>query len=1033
MTLVTCRGHLAVLLYSRVQQRITPVPTGVVPEYPRNVPGLAATLGVEHAVVPESATSMAFGFGFNKAKVLAAAERHVQQGKLLNAIAEYEKVVKADPKDLTVLNTIGDLYARIGQTDQAASYFRSVGDAYAQQGFTVKAIAMYKKLTKLNPTNECVLKLAELYSQQGLFNDARAQYLQIAEQAMRAGHLEHAVQIFQKILEMDPENTAMQVKLAEVYIRLGKKDEGAKILTKAAEALQARGAADQAEEILKRMLVLDPNNSSALLLRGKAALESGDGEGAIELLQKVSNLDSHPDGLRYLMRANLLANRRSDAASVAGKLFKLHKDSQGIAEYADAMLKAGAYDEALRTYYEYSEQLLAGDTKPVIESLRAAIGHVKDNPAALEVLRDLLTKAGDTANIGEITELLAHAYVQNGQLAAARDLYKQLTEIEPDNPLHAQNYQQIASKLGGEPQPAARAFNIEDGALQLDELEATAPVISEHYADELATVVRAAITDAELFLSYNLPSKAMAPLLAVLPKAPKDVRVNQRLASLHARNSRFADAAQCCRTLAKVFSDAGYPDQALKYAELAEKYGERAKSMPAPAPIAVPATAPKPKAKVAAAGASPTNAPAPEVSAPVERSFAAAAPWPVAPVAPPPQAPEPKVQPAEDEIDLSGEWNAVTEKHAPAAAEAPVSTGDEQLDAILEEIRFYVENSMWEEAWAAISNGEALSPGAPELEKLKKQFEAAKPAKAPETVVEPEPEVEVVAAPEAPVEAEPVAAAPVEFETAVVEQPRVEEAPVPPEAPAAHYEPPAEPEGDGLKELVFELEQSLGDLEPQSQAAPAKPAFTPPPARAPVAAPVAAAPPAPPKPVVAPAAAQVAPSATPMAAQAAAPAASTPAASAGDPQAESALADIFSDFKQEMEHDSGPAEDPDTHYNLGVAFKEMGLLDEAISELQKVCQSVEGGHEFSQAMQAYTWLAQCFLEKGVPEAAVRWYEKALKLPAIDGEARTALHYELASAYETANNKESALAHFLEVYGSNIDYRDVAERIKALKS
>ena len=47
---------------------------------------------------------MAFGFGFNKAKVLAAAVKYVQQGKLQSAIAEYEKVTKEDPKDLTVLN-----------------------------------------------------------------------------------------------------------------------------------------------------------------------------------------------------------------------------------------------------------------------------------------------------------------------------------------------------------------------------------------------------------------------------------------------------------------------------------------------------------------------------------------------------------------------------------------------------------------------------------------------------------------------------------------------------------------------------------------------------------------------------------------------------------------------------------------------------------------------------------------------------------------------------------------------------------------
>ena len=146
------------------------------------------------------------------------------------------------------------------------------------------------------------------------------------------------------------------------------------------------------------------------------------------------------------------------------------------------------------------------------------------------------------------------------------------------------------------------------------------------------------------------------------------------------------------------------------------------------------------------------------------------------------------------------------------------------------------------------------------------------------------------------------------------------------------------------------------------------------------------------------------------------------------------LADMFGELKHELEEDaSNPQEDPETHYNLGVAFREMGLLDEAIGELQKVCQAVDRGHDFPQLMQTYTWLAQCFLDKGVPEAAIRWYERALKLPKIDEETRTALNYELASSYEAAGNKTAALNHFMEVYGSNIDYRDVAERIKALKS
>ena len=167
------------------------------------------------------------------------------------------------------------------------------------------------------------------------------------------------------------------------------------------------------------------------------------------------------------------------------------------------------------------------------------------------------------------------------------------------------------------------------------------------------------------------------------------------------------------------------------------------------------------------------------------------------------------------------------------------------------------------------------------------------------------------------------------------------------------------------------------------------------------------------------------------------PVSHAPAAAKASPFAEEAgidLAEMFGELKQDLEADVASAdEDPETHYNLGIAFREMGLLDEAIGELQKACQSFDHGKPFPQIMQTYTWLAQCFLEKGVPEAAVRWYDKALSVPGIDGETRVALHYELASAYETAGDKPAALHHFMDVYGSNIDYRDVAERIKALKS
>src|ERR1700739_2911027 len=276
---------------------------------------------------------MAFGFGFNKQKVLSAAEKYVQQGKMQNAIAEYEKVLKADPKDLTVTNTVGDLYSRLGQVDKATECFKSVGDAYANQGFTVKPIAMYKKISKLKPSLESVLKLAELYTQQGLFNDARAQYLQVAEEFLKASELENAIRIFQKIVEMDPENSGMRVRLAEVYLRLNKKTEAWQIFSAAAESLRAKGSLSGAEEILQRMLKLDPGNTYALLMQGKNMMESGDAAGAVATLQKISDIDSNPDGLRDLLKAYLQTGQLSDAGAVAGKLQTVHNDLTAIASF----------------------------------------------------------------------------------------------------------------------------------------------------------------------------------------------------------------------------------------------------------------------------------------------------------------------------------------------------------------------------------------------------------------------------------------------------------------------------------------------------------------------------------------------------------------------------------------------------------------------------------------------------------------------------------------------------------------------------
>jgi tetratricopeptide (TPR) repeat protein len=163
--------------------------------------------------------------------------------------------------------------------------------------------------------------------------------------------------------------------------------------------------------------------------------------------------------------------------------------------------------------------------------------------------------------------------------------------------------------------------------------------------------------------------------------------------------------------------------------------------------------------------------------------------------------------------------------------------------------------------------------------------------------------------------------------------------------------------------------------------------------------------------------------------------ASAPSVVAATPPADpSQGASQLSGLLAEME-DSGAAfnrDDPETHYNLGVAFREMGLLDESIGEFQKVVRGAGKGVYPSNFLQACSLLAICFMEKRMPALAVRWYKRALETPDLDEEALMALQYDLGVAYEQAGDSRNALERFTEVYSQNIDFRDVAEKIRELQ-
>jgi len=144
------------------------------------------------------------------------------------------------------------------------------------------------------------------------------------------------------------------------------------------------------------------------------------------------------------------------------------------------------------------------------------------------------------------------------------------------------------------------------------------------------------------------------------------------------------------------------------------------------------------------------------------------------------------------------------------------------------------------------------------------------------------------------------------------------------------------------------------------------------------------------------------------------------------------LEEVFQEFRTELGEMSDEDEDLETHYNLGIAYREMGLLDEAIGEFQKVAKAIQRGKPFRYAMQCSTLLGLTFIDKGEPQIAALWYSRALETPGIDQETVLALRYDLGLAQEQAGDSPAALNSFRQVYAVNIDYRDVAERIATLQ-
>ncbi len=165
-----------------------------------------------------------------------------------------------------------------------------------------------------------------------------------------------------------------------------------------------------------------------------------------------------------------------------------------------------------------------------------------------------------------------------------------------------------------------------------------------------------------------------------------------------------------------------------------------------------------------------------------------------------------------------------------------------------------------------------------------------------------------------------------------------------------------------------------------------------------------------------------------------APPAPAPATDQPKPGIDAGLAAIFDEFRTAAEEEESPSADGDyeTHYNLGIAYKEMELLDEAVEQFQAAAAMTSPRDGTPRYLQCCNMLGHCFMSKGMPRLAVMWFKKGLEAPGHTEDEYQALRYDLGTSYEQLGELDKAIDVFSEVYGISISYRGVAEKLRDLQ-
>jgi len=494
----------------------------------------------------------------SKAKFLHDAERYVLHGKVQQAIGEYLKIIRFDPNDVLILNTIGDLYLRQGNRTEANRYFSQVADTYVRNNFFLKAIAVYKKILSADPNNlEINGTMASLYAKQGLSIDARNQYLRVAGLLEKEGQARESLEFYEKVVELDPSNSEVQRKLAQMYHLDGSADKARIHWAGAARALAKAGNSAEAIDCYGRALEIDPLDTGVMRGFLDCCIKSGNVVPAIERLTRLVEDAPENVDLREMLGQAYLASAAPDEAVKAFQTVVSIDETryENLLQAAEYLINRGEFDKAVASLDSITPILITHrETERAAQLYELILQHSPDHVLSMVKLASIHSATGDRARYLEMLDGIADHHIGEKKWIEAIEYLEKILRSNPESEKHKKLHRQAYSEAYPDVPYVSPADQPESNA---------GPDLPE--AAEPEKEGSSSIVEIDLLMNYGMREKALSLLLNLETCDPTDKEVRVRLLSIYRAEKKTAEAAEQCLLLAALSRNSRNEEAAQNY------------------------------------------------------------------------------------------------------------------------------------------------------------------------------------------------------------------------------------------------------------------------------------------------------------------------------------------------------------------------------------------------------------------------------------------------------------------------------------